>query len=186
MSHIFKALILILMTGVAGYTQPLEITSRLTDVRAMVGEGDTLCKAVAELIEIGRRAKVPVHVAHFKVCGKPNWGQLSKAVELVENARDEGQVVTADQYPYVATSTSLFSILMPVAKIPGGWSNLSKRMEADETLAKHVRQVIRQSLDRSNRVVIASCANKLDERPSRTTRTTNVTFLDIQQASKID
>jgi N-acyl-D-amino-acid deacylase len=126
-------------------------------VTHMRSEGDALCEAVRETVEIGQRAELPVHISHFKICGKSNWGHLKDAVEIIEAARARGQTVTADQYPYIATSTSLFSLLMPVAEVPGGWENLSQRMNADSKLARHVSQLIHKYLDRSERVVIDSC-----------------------------
>jgi len=120
-------------------------------------EGPTLKEAICEAIEIGRRANLPVHISHFKVCGKQNWGRLREAAKLIEQARRGGQIVTADQYPYIATATSLAAILMPVVEIPGGWNDLSARMEADPALQRRVRKVISKQLLRSDRILINSC-----------------------------
>jgi len=70
-------------------------------------EGDFVTDAVNEAIAIGREAKIPVEISHFKVTYKPNWGRSVETIELVEKARLEGLDVTIDQYPYIASSTTL-------------------------------------------------------------------------------
>jgi len=119
-------------------------------------EGDHLLEAVEEALQIGRQANLPVHISHFKSCGVPNWGRLGEAVALVEEARRDGVIVTADQYPYVATSTSLVDTLMRATLIPGGREKLFERMDADPALEQAVRKVIAGRLNDTPRVVIAS------------------------------
>lgn len=119
-------------------------------------EGDKLVEAVTEAIRIGREAHVPVQISHFKVCGRQNWGKIHEAVRLIQEARRDGVRVTADQYPYVATSTSLVDTLVRATAIPGGRDDLFSRMDADPELAKTVRGVIEGRLGASQKIVIAS------------------------------
>lgn len=63
--------------------------------------------AIAEAINIGREAQIPVEISHFKLSGKPLWGQSDQTIGMVENARKEGIDVNVDQYPYTASSTNL-------------------------------------------------------------------------------
>ena len=70
------------------------------------GESDTLLPAIAEAIEVGRRASVPVEISHLKAAGRSNWPKMAQAIELIEAARAEGLDVTADMYPYPAGSTA--------------------------------------------------------------------------------
>ncbi|NLE39271.1 MAG: D-aminoacylase [Pirellulaceae bacterium] len=121
------------------------------------GEEDQLLTAVAEAIEIGRRAGAPVHISHFKANGLPNWGKIRDAAALIEKARADGQKVTADQYPYDACSTWILPILLPVDETPGGYENLLERMKADPELDQTVRNVIRRQLGRTRNVLIAQC-----------------------------
>ena len=76
-------------------------------------EGDDEPKALAEAIEIGGKAHLPVHVLHFKITGKNNWGRMVDQIKIIEAARDRGIEVTADQYPYVAGWTHLEQCLPP-------------------------------------------------------------------------
>ncbi len=74
-------------------------------------EGDHLVDAVAEAIEIGRRAGVAVQISHHKAAGSANWGKVGESLALIEAAQASGQAVHADQYPYTAGSTTLESVL---------------------------------------------------------------------------
>jgi len=120
-------------------------------------EGARLCESVREALEIGRRAGVPVHISHFKASGIPNWGRLREAVQLIEQARRAGQKVTADQYPYTASSTSLAATLLPESALPGGRADLFPRMKKDPAFARQVRKLIRRRLDHYEDVMIDSC-----------------------------
>jgi N-acyl-D-aspartate/D-glutamate deacylase len=140
-------------------------------------EEDALLEAVAEAIEIGRRAGTPVHISHFKANCTPNWGKLRDAAALVEKARAAGQKVTADQYPYIACSTSILSVLLPLDELPGGHRNLTKRMKDDPELERTVRALIQKQLGRTRKVLIPSC---------RIPRYCNRTLADIAAAEKKD
>jgi len=113
------------------------------------GEGSTLLTSVAEALQIGRDAKLPVHVSHFKSSGRSNWGLVRKAVEEIQKARDAGQVVTADQYPYIASSTSLDATLLPAWARAGGRKELLKRFE-DAELGPRIRGIVEGSLEDKN------------------------------------
>jgi len=94
-------------------------------------EGDHVNEAVSEAISIGREAKIPVEISHFKVTYKPNWGRSTETIGLVENARLEGLDVTMDQYPYVASSTTL-DTTVPTWVFSGGRGSLQLRINNPE------------------------------------------------------
>jgi len=73
----------------------------------------SLLGAVKEVIEIGEAANMPVHIAHLKALGRDVWGQSGDIIALVAAARERGVEVTADQYPWLASGTSLSSSLIP-------------------------------------------------------------------------
>ena len=75
------------------------------------GEGDTLLDAVDEAIEIGRRAELPVQIAHHKAARPPNWGKTVQTLEMMQTARANGVDVAYDSYPYIASSSGLGSLL---------------------------------------------------------------------------
>ena len=53
-------------------------------------------------IRVAEEAKMPVHIFHLKIRGKPNWGTVGRYVAKIEAARARGLDVTANQYPYTA------------------------------------------------------------------------------------
>jgi N-acyl-D-aspartate/D-glutamate deacylase len=63
--------------------------------------------SVKEVLQIGREAEIPVHFAHLKALGIDLQGQTPEVIRLIDEARATGQKVTADQYPWLASSTSL-------------------------------------------------------------------------------
>src|SRR5687768_13021283 len=77
----------------------------------MRNEADGLLDAVREAIRIGEEAGVPVQISHHKASGRGNWGRVRDSLRLIDEARARGVDVTADQYPYVAGSTSLFAVV---------------------------------------------------------------------------
>ncbi len=85
-------------------------------------------EAVDEAITVGRGAGVPVQIAHHKACGSSNWGKVKGTLEMIREARGEGIDVTADQYPYTASATSL-SILLPHWAHDGGDKALLERIK---------------------------------------------------------
>jgi N-acyl-D-amino-acid deacylase len=82
-------------------------------------EGDRSVAAVAEALEIGRRAGTPVQLSHHKAMGRANWGTVDTTLAMIDDARASGLDVTADQYPYVAASTTLSNLLPAWARVGG-------------------------------------------------------------------
>lgn len=78
----------------------------------MRNEGDDVYRAVEESIEIGRRAGIAVQISHHKVCHPHYWGEVERTLRLMHRVRaEEGLDVTCDVYPYLATATSLGSLI---------------------------------------------------------------------------
>lgn len=108
-------------------------------------EGPDLLLSVDEALLIGREAGLPVHISHLKANGKPNWGLTAQACDKIINARKSGQAVTADQYPYVASSTQLASMVIPHWAIQGNADEFA-RIAADPDLGMRLRTEIRKEL----------------------------------------
>ncbi|MEX2237660.1 MAG: D-aminoacylase [Dehalococcoidia bacterium] len=73
----------------------------------MRDEGVNLLRAVEETLSIGRDAGVAAHISHHKAAGEANWGKVKDSLAAVDAARQAGQAVTLDLYPYIAGSTRL-------------------------------------------------------------------------------
>ena len=91
-----------------------------------------LMGAVREVLRIGREAKLPVHIAHIKALGVDVWGQSDSVIALVDSARAAGMAVTADQYPYTASGTSVGASLLPRWAEAGGRDSLRARIRNPE------------------------------------------------------
>lgn len=79
----------------------------------MRNEGSRVLDSIQETLTIGEQAGLPVHISHFKISGRKSWGLAPDAIHAVATAREKGQRVTADQYPYIASSTSLAAMVVP-------------------------------------------------------------------------
>lgn len=101
--------------------------------------------AIEEAIDIGRQAQLPVHIAHIKALGVDVQGQANTIISIVEAARAQGQKVTADQYPWSASGTSLAASLAPRWAQDGGRAALLRRFD-DATLADRLRADIAENL----------------------------------------
>lgn len=77
----------------------------------MRNEGERVLDSIDEALRIGREGGVPVHISHHKLAGRPNWGRSTETLARLDRARDEGDDVTIDVYPYTAGSTTLLATL---------------------------------------------------------------------------
>ena len=104
-------------------------------------EGLGVFDAVAEAIEIGRRAQVPVDIIHLKIAEHTLWNQMPKLVAQIQAARDQGMDVTANVYPYRAGQNDLQTILPPWAH-EGGREALLARLADPAVRARMERDIV--------------------------------------------
>jgi N-acyl-D-amino-acid deacylase len=123
-----------------------KVASRYNGVYAshIRSEGDHVTEAIEEAINIGREARMPVEISHFKVTYKPNWGRSVNTLAQVEKARQEGIDVTIDQYPYVASSTTLNTVL-PSWAFSGGKDSLMFRLK-DSRIRRKIKDEMLSTL----------------------------------------
>ena len=114
------------------------------------GEGTGLLKSVDEALRIGREADLPVHISHFKSSGRDAWGLVREAARMIAKERKAGRRVTADQYPYIASSTSLGATLLPSSARAGGNRALKQRLDNAESGPK-LRELIRRAIVRRDK-----------------------------------
>jgi N-acyl-D-amino-acid deacylase len=103
-------------------------------------DGDKLREGIEEAIAIGEGARIPVHVFHLKVTGQSNFGRMQEVIALVEAAQKRGLEISADQYPYVASSTSLAQTMPPWVQ-EGGRSSMLERLKDRDMRAKIRREM---------------------------------------------
>lgn len=103
-------------------------------------EGAGVFKAVAEALEIGRRAGVPVDIIHLKIADHKLWGRMPELAAMIARARAAGQDVEANVYPYRAGQNNLSAIIPPWAH-EGGRKAMLQRL-ADATLRERLESEI--------------------------------------------
>jgi len=97
-----------------------------------------LLGAIRETIRIGREAGMPVHISHIKALGTDVWGRSDSAIAIIEAAQAGGQKVTANQYPYTASGSSVGASLLPRWAEVGGRDSLRARVADAATKARLV------------------------------------------------
>ena len=97
--------------------------------------------SVNETIRIAREARIPVHISHIKALGADVWGQSDSIVAIITRARAAGLDVTADQYPYLASGTSVGASLLPRWAEAGGRDSLRARVADAATRARLVSEM---------------------------------------------
>lgn len=107
--------------------------------------GIGLVKAIDEAIAIGRLGRLPVNISHIKALGVDVHGQAPAIIAKVEAARRGGQRVTADQYPWSASGTSLVAALVPRWAQDGGRAALLQRFD-DPALTRRLRTDMNENL----------------------------------------
>ena len=112
----------------------------------MRNEGDSVVQAINEALRIGREAKIPVEISHFKVSGQQNWKRSSQTLNMIKQAREQGIEVTIDQYPYTASSTSL-STLIPESILSDGADSITARLNRPE-VRQYAKKAMVKSLSR--------------------------------------
>lgn len=91
-------------------------------------ESDGVLKAVEEAIEVGKQAEIQVQYSHVKISGFNNWEMIDDLIALLESDKAKDAQLGCDQYPYIASSTVLSSIL-PYWAQEGGGKIIAQRMK---------------------------------------------------------
>lgn len=101
--------------------------------------------SIDEVIRIGREAGLPVNVAHIKALGIEVQGQSGDIIRRIEAERAKGLVITADHYPWTASSTRLSAALVPPWAADGGRAEMLKRFD-DPALQERLKKDLQNSL----------------------------------------
>ena len=104
-------------------------------------EADEIDASLDEVFRIAREANVPATIHHLKTAYKQNWGRMPAVLQRLEQARQEGIDVAADQYPYIAGSNPLDASL-PVWAREGGRDAMVKRLIDPATRAKIKAEIL--------------------------------------------
>ncbi|MBN8816387.1 MAG: amidohydrolase family protein [Sphingomonas sp.] len=104
-----------------------------------------LMAAIDEIIAIGRATGMPVHVSHIKALGVDVQGKAPEVIAKINAARAAGVNITASQYPWSASGTSLVASLVPLWAQDGGTKALIARFD-DPKLPTRLRADMAEGL----------------------------------------
>ena len=109
-------------------------------------EGNKINDALDEAFRIGREAGIAVNVWHLKAAGRANFGRMPEIVSRIEAERANGLDVSANVYPYAASSTSL-STLAPDWAMEGGYDDFQQRLKSPDERAR-IADALRAQVER--------------------------------------
>ncbi len=101
--------------------------------------------SVEEVIRIGWEAGLPVNVSHIKALGIEVQGQSGDIIRRIEAEQAKGLKITADHYPWTASSTRLSAALVPPWAVDGGRAEMLKRFD-DPVLQQRLKKDLANSL----------------------------------------
>ena len=109
-------------------------------------EDDTIDASLDEVFRIAREAAIPAEIYHLKLAGRRNWGRMPAILAQIEEARARGLDVSADQYPWTASSNGLDASL-PAWVREGGRDRLVARLKDPATRARLRRDFLKEDPD---------------------------------------
>lgn len=95
-----------------------------------------LHESIDEAVRIGRDAKLPVQISHFKIKDPARWGTIGDALALIDSYRAAGVDVAIDAYPYERASTSL-GVTLPRWAVAGTREDIAARIN-DESMRTRI------------------------------------------------
>ena len=133
-------------------------------------EDDTIDASLDEVFRIAREAAIPAEIYHLKMAERRNWGRMPAVLKRIEDARAQGLDVSADQYPWTASSNGLDASLPPWVR-EGGKEKLVARLQDPAVRARARDDFLKQNPDwkdgGAGRILITSV---LDAEAQATTR----------------
>lgn len=125
-------------------------------------EDERIFVALQEILTIARKAGLRVHISHIKVTGRRNWGKAPDVIAFIKKAQQEGIKVTADQYPYPASSTNITTMAIPAKWREGDAKDFLAKLADPETgpkIRKEMQAII-DDRDYGSSLKIASFASQ--------------------------
>lgn len=114
-----------------------------------------------EVFRIAREANIPAEIYHIKASGKANWGRMPAMLKRIEEVRAQGLDVTADQYPWTASSNGLADSL-PLWVREGGGDKMVARLRNKATRARIRTDFVKADQEwpeSASRILITSVIN---------------------------
>ncbi len=124
----------------------------------MRNESVHLRDSIKESLRTVAGHKGRLHVSHLKVADRAQWGQMGQVLDELDAAREAGQLVTQDAYPYAAGSTMVTAMLPPWFH-DGGSEAVLARLVSAEALDRAERDLAQQGSRFENLALAAGWDN---------------------------
>ena len=147
-----------LSTGLTYFPGRHATTKELIELASVVGrygglyathmrsEGYDIAFALEEALRIGDKSGARVHISHLKLFDERVWGKIHIITDLLNKARDRGIQISADQYPYTASSTGYIALVPQSQRsVLRNWSTTSSLYH---DLRDRLSRVFQDDLDR--------------------------------------
>jgi len=109
-------------------------------------------ESVVEALEIGQKAGCPVQISHLET-HYDGWGMQDEAIQLLDDARENGVIVSCDACTMVVGGANLVNIL-PKWAFEGGRESIKERL-LDPSIRMKIIESIKESKDYVSRCIAA-------------------------------
>jgi N-acyl-D-amino-acid deacylase len=123
---------------------------------------DQLLESIEEQIALARESGCRLQISHLQAVGARNWDKQDHAIELLEQARQEGIDVEFDSYPYLAGSTVLTQLL-PQGAIEGGIPALVELLARPDQRKAVADATVKKLAQRWSDIFIASVGSQRNQ-----------------------
>ena len=126
-------------------------------------QGNHAFTSIQEMINMNLYSGVHVHIVHLKLSGKRQYGNADELVSFMQKAQEGGVNLTADMYPYEASSTGL-TVILPKWALEGGKSAAWRRIQGPERqqILEHLKKRYVTEED-GHKDVVVHTAGKMTE-----------------------
>jgi N-acyl-D-amino-acid deacylase len=125
------------MAELVAVAEPVAAAGGVVTSHMRSEDADRVADSLEELLEQGRRSRARVHVSHIKVVLADDTARADAVLARMAAARDAGQSVSADVYPYVASYTGIGLLFPPWARPPNDYAAVVTSRRAE--LAAHLK-----------------------------------------------
>lgn len=129
----------------------------------MRNEGNKILESIDEVLNVGAKSGLPLHISHLKISGENNWGKAQDVIDKINKARAKGVNLTANQYPFIASMTGFKATVVPSWAQEGGNESTLKRLNNPEDLAKIKEALAKRSDEGYKRIVLMSDVKRLEK-----------------------
>ena len=123
---------------------------------------DQLLDSIEEQLLLARLSGCRLQISHLQAVGARNWDKQDRALERLEQARQEGIDIEFDSYPYLAGSTILTQLL-PQEAVDGGIAALLALLAQPNQRQRIAEAATKRLAQRWSDIFIASVGSQRNQ-----------------------